>query len=73
LESRVWTSAYLPDLEQEWQTWQPTDSASPGRIDASVYLAYSLLPIPTSGKSDMSGANILLETNLLSFGVGGRR
>ena len=43
---RVRTAAYLPDLEEEWATWQPDQSDSPGRIDASVYLAYELLPPP---------------------------
>ena len=37
------------DLVQEWTTWRTTDPLSPGRIDASVYLSYGLLPIPTSG------------------------
>jgi hypothetical protein len=43
---RVRIGAPLPDLEAEWTTWQPTDPDSPGRIDASVYLAYALLPVP---------------------------
>lgn len=30
-------------------TWQPDLRESPGRIDASVYLAYDLLPIPGAG------------------------
>lgn len=46
---RVRLVGYLLDLEHEWTTWQPSDPSSPGRIDASVYLAYFLLPIPTSG------------------------
>lgn len=33
------------ELEQEWATWMPTDPLSPGRIDASVYLAWALLKI----------------------------
>lgn len=36
----------FPDLEKEWVTWQPTDPDSPGRIDASVHLAYALLTPP---------------------------
>lgn len=36
--------AHLPELVDEWTTWEPTDPDSPGRIDASVYLAYELLP-----------------------------
>ena len=27
-------------------TWRPSDAVSPGRLDASVYLAYHLLPVP---------------------------
>lgn len=37
--------AHLPELVAEWTSWQPTDTDSPGRIDASVYLAYELLPL----------------------------
>lgn len=46
---RVRLRGIFVDLEREWMTWQPTDPLSPGRIDASVYLAYALLPIPTIG------------------------
>src|SRR6185436_1301857 len=46
---RVRLVGYLLDLEHEWTTWQPSDPSSPGRIDASVYLAYGLLPIPSTG------------------------
>lgn len=49
VEDRIRTAAYLPDLEEEWATWQPDQSDSPGRIDASTYLAYGLLPVPTAG------------------------
>jgi len=48
-EDRVRTAAYLPEVEEEWATWQEGASDSPGRIDASTYLAYALLPIPKSG------------------------
>ena len=49
IEDRVRTAAYLPDVEEEWATWQPDDPNSPGRIDASVYLALGLLrPPPAS-------------------------
>ena len=47
-DDRLRTGAYLPELEQEWTSWQVTDPESPGRIDASCYLAYELLPIPGS-------------------------
>lgn len=46
---RVRLVGHLLDLEHEWTTWQPSDPMSPGRIDASVYLAYALLPIPSTG------------------------
>ena len=45
-DDRLRTGDYLPEMEQEWCTWQPTDKNSPGRIDASCILAYELLPIP---------------------------
>jgi hypothetical protein len=55
---RVRLRGIFPDLEHEWTTWQPPNpmspgriEMSPGRIDASVYLAYGLLPIPTTGAS----------------------
>lgn len=34
------------DLGSEWQTWQENSKESPGRIDASSYLAYKWLKIP---------------------------
>lgn len=46
---RVRLLGIFPDLEHEWFTWQPTDKMSPGRIDASVVLAYGLLPVPPAG------------------------
>lgn len=44
-EDHIRTGAYLPDLESEWASWLPGQD-SPGRIDASVYLALELLPVP---------------------------
>lgn len=38
----------LYDMEQQWQSWQPTNPESPGNLDASVHLAHGLLPIPGS-------------------------
>lgn len=46
---RVRLRGVFPDLVHEWTTWRTTDPLSPGRIDASVYLGYGLLPVPTSG------------------------
>jgi len=65
---RVRLRKIFPDLEREWATWQPTDPLSPGRIDASVYLAYHLLPIPQAGHSSAVGAAQLTEANLLPWG-----
>jgi hypothetical protein len=66
-EGRVVTSAYLPDLEAEWATWQLGSSESPGRLDASVYLALSVLPVPSSGSSSLAGAVTLSDTMLLPW------
>lgn len=44
VEDNVRFARYLPDAEHEWATWQPDSSDSPGRIDASVYLVFELLP-----------------------------
>lgn len=49
IEDRIRTATYLADLEEEWATWQVDQHDSPGRIDASVYLAYGLLPVPGAG------------------------
>ncbi|QYN17595.1 terminase large subunit domain-containing protein [Amycolatopsis sp. DSM 110486] len=43
VDDRLRLGAHLPELFDEWHTWRPTDIESPGRIDASVYLAYELL------------------------------
>lgn len=65
VENRCVTAAYLPDLESEWATFLPGATDSPGRIDASVYLALELLPVPASGEASMQGAGLLAETDLL--------
>lgn len=46
-------AAPMPEMEDEWATWQPTSRDSPGRIDASSYLVYGLLPI--AGMQGMAG------------------
>lgn len=46
-------AAPLPELEDEWATWQPTSNDSPGRLDASAYLVYGLLPI--AGAQGLAG------------------
>lgn len=68
VEGRIVTAAYLPELESEWATWQPGSSDSPGRIDASVYLAFELLPVPSSGVGGMGvGVQQLSGTDLLGW------
>jgi hypothetical protein len=53
---RIRTAAYLPELEEEWATWQPDQTNSPGRIDASVYLAYALLTVPQASEGQAAPA-----------------
>jgi hypothetical protein len=43
---RIRSAAIMPELEEEWATWQPTNKDSPGRIDAATQMALRLLPIP---------------------------
>ena len=66
VENKCVTSAYLPDLESEWATFLPGQLDSPGRIDASTYLALELLPVPASGESNMDGAMEMAQTDLLA-------
>ena len=63
IEDRVRFAQYLPEVEGEWGVWRPGPN-SPGRIDASVYLAYALLPIPTSGAATITGMRQLASTDL---------
>lgn len=51
IEGKVRTAQYLADVESEWATWQAGSQESPGRIDASVYMALELLPVPESGEA----------------------
>lgn len=57
-EDRVRTGAVLLELEEEWATWQPGSADSPGRIDASVYLAYLLLKVPGGGAVISTAADV---------------
>jgi hypothetical protein len=66
IEGRILLAAYLPDLESEWATWRP-GMDSPGRIDASVHMAYDLLPVPASGEASLVGAGLLSEAILTSW------
>lgn len=68
-EGRIVTTAFLPDLESEWATWT-VGTASPGRIDASTYLAYDLLPVPLTGPTIDEGP-AMLSVDLLG-GLWGR-
>jgi phage terminase large subunit-like protein len=58
-EGRVRLASHLPELVSEWVSWQP-GSDSPGRIDASVYLAYGLLRAPTVKDAISSPAGVSL-------------
>lgn len=58
LTGHVQLAAFLPEVEQEWQTWQPTNPDSPGRIDASTHLAHGMLPVPGSAAVISSPANV---------------
>ncbi|WP_019548462.1 terminase large subunit domain-containing protein [Streptomyces sulphureus] len=60
-EGRVRLAAHLPELVSEWVSWQP-GSDSPGRIDASVYLAYGLLRAPGARESISSPAGVSLSS-----------
>ncbi|MFE2934863.1 terminase large subunit domain-containing protein [Streptomyces sp. NPDC059278] len=60
IEDRVRTTAYLPEMEEEWATWQPDHTDSPGRIDASTYLAYGLLKIPGASQHIGNAAGVSL-------------
>lgn len=63
VEGRCGTAAYLPEFESEWATWQ-LGGDSPGRIDASVHMAWAVLPVPSSGVRPNLGASILADTVL---------
>lgn len=59
VEDRIRFGKYLPEVEQEWATWQEGSSDSPGRIDASTYLGYALVPksnATSGGAAPTSGA-----------------
>jgi hypothetical protein len=69
IEDKVRTARLMPELEHEWTSWVPTSTDSPGRLDASVYLAYELLPVPQAGQSNMDGAAQLATATDLTRGV----
>lgn len=66
---RIRTGRYLPEFEEEWATWQPDQTDSPGRIDAGVYLAYELLPpAPVGGPAKPAPRGTLPTTGLGPLG-----
>ena len=65
-DDRLRFATYLPEVESEWQSWQVTDPNSPGRIDASCYLAYEMLPIP--GSEAMISTASSLSRQQIAFG-----
>lgn len=58
LTGRQWftNDPQLNDLKSEWEMWEPDSTWSPGRIDASVYVAMELLPIIANGATVTSVA-----------------
>lgn len=70
LNDRIRTAAYLPELETEWATWQVTDSDSPGRIDASVHLAWGLLRAPADTNAGVKSATAVRRSGITSAGGG---
>lgn len=73
INDRIRTAAYLPDLEQEWSTWQPTDTDSPGRIDASVHLAWQLLKTPADPNRGVKSATNVRRGGVTGGPAGGAR
>lgn len=69
---RVRLRGLFVDLEREWATWMPTDPASPGRIDASVYLAYGLLQ-GIAGMSEVISPAGVSREQVRAGGLGGVR
>ncbi|MBO0819607.1 MAG: terminase family protein [Nocardiopsaceae bacterium] len=70
VEDRVRTAAWMPELEGEWSSWQP-GAESPGRIDASAYLGYALLPIPGAGAVVSTAAAVSREEAAAQGAQGG--
>lgn len=55
----------MPELVNEWCSWQPDSPESPGRIDASVHLAYALVKALPAGNVVSSAANVPKSTGNL--------
>jgi hypothetical protein len=45
IEGNIELCSYMPELEEEWCTWDEASTDSPGRIDASVILAGGMLKV----------------------------
>lgn len=57
-EDKLRHAAHMPELVTEWCGWTPGDTDSPGRIDASVYLALDLMPPVGAGRTVSSPVGI---------------
>lgn len=64
IEDRIRIAAPLLQVETEWTEWRVDAKWSPGRIDASVYLAYSLLPIQGAGAVVSFGGMAMASTQI---------
>lgn len=72
-EDRVRFGAALLDVKKEWVEWRPGDDWSPGRVDASSYLVYELLPVPGAGAVVSNPANSPRPSGPNAGGLAGRR
>lgn len=57
-EDRIRLGAYMPELVDEWCGFMPGSPDSPGRIDASVHMAWDLLKAPRSGRAMGSAVGV---------------
>lgn len=71
IEDWIRTTAYLPEMEEEWATWQPDHTDSPGRIDASTYLAYGLLKVPGASQHIGNASQVSIAQAAQQAGQGG--
>jgi len=57
-QDRIRLAPGMPELINEWTSWQPDSPDSPGRIDASVHLAYALVKALPAGNVVSSAAGV---------------
>lgn len=57
-QDRIRVAPGLPELVNEWCSWQPDSPESPGRIDASVHLAYALVKALPAGNVVSTAAGV---------------